>query len=184
MPSPGAPAAPSDRHALAIAAGHPSHTLYAFPDPVTPWLAADRCGEPVDISRIASWIRERETTPISHASPYTTCIVESAGGVFSPLTPTETNYDLAQALEADYWILVAPNRLGVLHDVAATLLAMRHHGRQPDVTILSDPPQPDASTPDNPNLLARLHADLPFVRVPRDDPSPLRRLLAGWLLLP
>jgi dethiobiotin synthetase len=69
--------------------------------------------------------------------------------VFSPLGPKLSNLDLALALDPAIWVLVAPDRLGVLHDVLATLGAMAHLGRTPDWIVLSAPAQADASTGHN-----------------------------------
>jgi dethiobiotin synthetase len=69
--------------------------------------------------------------------------------VFSPLSLTETNFDLARALEPEIRILVAADALGVLHDVSATLQAMRARGRAVDHVVLSGAREPDASTGSN-----------------------------------
>ncbi|QDS92049.1 ATP-dependent dethiobiotin synthetase BioD 1 [Roseimaritima multifibrata] len=52
-------------------------------------------------------------------------IVEGAGGLFSPLADRFSNADLAYALRATL-VLVAENRLGVIHQVVATTLAAKH----------------------------------------------------------
>jgi len=71
-------------------------------------------------------------------------IVETAGAVFSPLNARETNFDLARELDPAIWILVAPDRLGVLHDLTVTLFMMKARQRVPDFIVLS---QPDPSDP-------------------------------------
>jgi dethiobiotin synthetase len=76
--------------------------------------------------------------------------------VFSPLSPTEVNFDLALALEPAAWVLVAADALGVLHDVSATLQAMRARGRIPDHVVLSGAREADASTGSNATELAGL----------------------------
>jgi dethiobiotin synthetase len=83
-------------------------------------------------------------------------LVETAGGVLSPLTPRTSNLDLANALSPAIWVLVAPDALGVLHDVRATLLAMRQLAREPDFVVLSASRARDASTGTNADELARL----------------------------
>lgn len=54
-------------------------------------------------------------------------IVEGAGGLFSPLADGYSNADLAKDLGATM-VLVAENRLGVIHQVVATTLAATHYG--------------------------------------------------------
>lgn len=50
-------------------------------------------------------------------------IVEGAGGLFSPIADSMLNVDLFKKLDCQKLFLVAPNRLGVIHDVVATLRA-------------------------------------------------------------
>src|SRR5579859_7268409 len=61
-------------------AGHPpfhvKRSLYAFPDPVSPHLAAERVGDRIDIPAVAGWVD-------ANASLVT--LIETAGGLFSPL---------------------------------------------------------------------------------------------------
>ena len=83
-------------------------------------------------------------------------IVETAGGVFSPLSLATTNYDLACALEPAIWVLVGADALGVLHELSATLQAMRARGRMPEHVVLSAAREPDASTGSNANELSAL----------------------------
>ncbi|QEG40041.1 dethiobiotin synthase [Roseimaritima ulvae] len=57
-------------------------------------------------------------------------IVEGAGGLFSPLADGYSNADLARALNATL-VLVAENRLGVIHQVVSTTLAAQSfHNRE------------------------------------------------------
>lgn len=83
-------------------------------------------------------------------------LLESAGGVFSPLSPTLTNFDLARAVPNSLWLLVAPDRLGVLHDLTTTLFMMSHRGKVPDLIVLSQPDPTDPSLNTNAAELATL----------------------------
>jgi dethiobiotin synthetase len=83
-------------------------------------------------------------------------LFETAGAVFSPVNETSTNFDLARAIGEALWILVAPDRLGVLHDVATTLECMSTRGRSPDVILLSQPDPTDTSAGTNRAELERL----------------------------
>ena len=107
---------------------HPSpHPLYALRDPVTPALAARREGMHIDLPKIRAWVDEVASG--DPALPLHT-VIETAGGVFSPVGDGTTNLELALSLGAATWVLVASDRLGVLHDVSSTLEAMRARGIQ------------------------------------------------------
>ncbi len=151
------------------------HPLYGYSAPVAPSRAARVAGDTIDLARIVHWVRAATAYP-DPSAPLAR-VVETAGGVFSPLGPTDTNFELARALDPATWILVAPDRLGVLHDVTSCLCAMSALGRLPDWLILSAPSEPDASTGTNAQELARLRACPPIIELPRNDPTPLRRLL-------
>lgn len=146
----GAPAGiAGDAGTIAAAAGHaPRLSPWRFPSPVSPHLAAREHGATLETASVAAWVAEQEAV----AQP-TISLVELAGGVFSPLGPGVTNEDLALALEPALWLLVAPDALGVLHDVTATLRAMR---RAPDAVLLSGARKADQSTGSNARELSRL----------------------------
>lgn len=153
--------AASDANALATAGSCRARNwlpVYRFVDPISPHLAARSVGTTIEVDRAAEWVARNEvlmtTGAVSHSVKWT--VVETAGGVFSPLSSAATNFDLAQALEPAIWILVAADGLGVLHDVSATLQAMRARGRTPDHVVLSGAREPDASTGSNAAELATL----------------------------
>jgi dethiobiotin synthetase len=168
-----------DAHALAshsFHVKHPStHPLYSYPDPVAPALAARRSGKPIDIRAIASWVDSVRFT--SHASTDRHVVVETAGGVFSPVGDGATNYDIALALDPAIWVLVASNRLGVLHDVGSCLRALAALGRSPDAIVLSAPAEADASTPYNADELRRQGFRLPVIELPRGNLDALGAVL-------
>ncbi|HTV24887.1 MAG TPA: dethiobiotin synthase, partial [Polyangiaceae bacterium] len=151
------------------------HPLYAFAEPVAPSLASRAAGTRIELERIARWVDDAgsATTEPVHV------VVETAGGVFSPLSDRHTNFDLARALEPATWILVAPNRLGVLHDVTSALVAMTALGRRPDWLVLSASETADLSSSSNRDELSRTMSTPPIVELPRDDARPLAALLAG-----
>jgi dethiobiotin synthetase len=79
-----------------------------------------------------------------------TLIVEGAGGLFSPLTDHVLNVDLYRQFENAQLLLVAANRLGVIHDVIATCRAAAQMGVAVDRLYLSDAaPQGDPSSKTN-----------------------------------
>jgi dethiobiotin synthetase len=173
--------------AAAFHVQHPRpHPLYAFSAGVSPHLAAERAGRSIEINRVVEWLTEAELRTGNKGAVLS--VIETAGGVFSPLSLSTRNFDLALALRAHVWLLVAPDRLGVLHDVAATASSMTHLGRAPDALVLTQPPNTDASTGSNAPELQRLHPALPVLSLAgqvtpgsagdRDAASPLR----AWLM--
>lgn len=138
-----------DAQRIALAAGHePKLSAWRFGPPVSPHLAARQAGQEIDVTEVARWVDAVE----AGSSPEIT-LVETAGGALSPLAAGVTNVDLALALGPALWVLVAPDALGVLHDVTATLRALP---RRPDVVVLSAARGPDASSGTNAGELEML----------------------------
>jgi dethiobiotin synthetase len=138
-----------DAGTIAEAAGHaPALSPWRFARGVSPHLAAREQGASIDVAEVAGWVSEQER----RSAPSLT-LVESAGGAFSPLGPGVTNLDLALSLAPAMWLLVAPDSLGVLHDLSATLRALP---RPPDGVVLSSARPPDASSGSNAAELKRL----------------------------
>jgi len=172
----------SDAEALSAAGSvraRVSHPLFALRDPVSPHLAARSEGLRLDLVEVAAWVAEAEAQLTPHvASPSAGwTVVETAGGVFSPLGVGVTNFELAQQLEPAIWVLVAADALGVLHDVTSTLKAMRACGRVPDHLVLSGAREPDASTGGNATELATLGIVTPSAVLARNDDSGVRTLI-------
>ena len=131
----------------------PTHA-YAFEPGVSPHLAARMSGVAIDLGNIVSWIDEYcrrigSTCEPSDSGRRRWVLIETAGGVFSPISESCTNLDLAVALEPACWLLIAPDRLGVLHDIHATLIAMASISRIPDMIWLNATGSPDASVGTN-----------------------------------
>ena len=138
-----------DAGTIAQAAGHaPWLSPWRFPRPVSPHLAARESGRLVELAAVASWVAECERQRQAQVT-----LIELAGGAFSPLAAGVTNADLAAELNAALWLLVAPDSLGVLHDLSATLRAL---SRRPDAIVLSSARAPDQSTGSNAPELAAL----------------------------
>ena len=132
---------------------HVKRSLYAWPDPISPHLAARRAGTEIDLVSIRRWVH-------SHTAPVV--IIETAGGLFSPLAPNLTNLDLVRVLEPDAVLLVAPDRLGVLHDLTATVGLASSRGLPITAVALSVPEHPDASTGHNAPELSLLRIAEPI----------------------
>ena len=180
-----APGPDSDAARLARAASGANppnpHPLIGLEAPVSPHLAARRAGVgPIDPRVVASWLTNWENDMTSHVvSRQLWSIVETAGALFSPLAPDATNFELALALEPALWVLVAPDALGVLHDVRVTWEACARRGRPPDYLLLSAARPADASTGTNSDELRVLGIANPIQTLARDavDLSPLARAL-------
>ena len=157
--------------------------FYALSEPISPHLAARNMGITIDVSLASAWIARHEETMtssiVSDSAPWS--VVETAGGVFSPLNSGATNFDLARALEPATWVLVAADALGVLHDVSATLQAMVARGRPPDHVVLSAARPADASTGRNAAELATLGIVQPSAVLARDDDRGIEPLVERLL---
>jgi dethiobiotin synthetase len=164
---------PGDAGTIAQAACHvPLLSRWRFERGVSPHLAARDQGASIEVAEVAAWVAEQER----RAAPAFT-LVESAGGAFTPLGPGATNVDLALSLAPALWVLVAPDALGVLHDLGATLRALP---RPPDAVVLSSARPADASSGSNAAELKRLDicAVLQIVAPGSRDVS----ALAAWLI--
>lgn len=166
----------SDTSRLAAAGMfHVKHPApYRFPDPVSPHLAARRRGVEIVPARVLDWVA-------ACAAPWT--VIETAGGLLSPLTLTCTNLDLVQLLAPDVVLLVGVDRLGVLHDVAACRLALTTLAptlREPHV-VLQAPAVNDSSTGTNADEVCFLGLATEVTVIPRGastEPSVLEAALA------
>ena len=134
--------ASGDAGRIAQAAGHAAAlSPWRLRRPVSPHLAAREQGLTIGLEEVVKWVEIEERRASADVT-----LVETAGGAFSPLAQGVTNVDLAAALGPARWLLVAPDALGVLHDVTATLRAMQ---RRPDAIVLSGARPADQSTGTN-----------------------------------
>lgn len=127
---------------------HVQPPMVALRAPVSPHLAAAREGVSVPWTDIAAWI--------SRTRSHTSLLVELPGGLFTPLTPSLLNVDAVKELHPELTVLVAPDRLGVLHSVLATFAGAGARKVVPDALALIAPEHADASTGTNANELRRL----------------------------
>jgi dethiobiotin synthetase len=158
---------------------HVKRSLYSFRDPISPHLAAQRDGIRIDIGAIRHWV-DQNTRALT--------LIETAGGLFSPLARSTSNLDLVRALSPARLLLVAPDRLGVIHDLTATLGLAATKRSSPDAVILSAPEFPDASTGHNAEALIALGIASPlaiFPRLPDDHPESLAAAdrVLSWLAM-
>lgn len=130
----------SEAHAAALQ-HEVSPPLYAFRPPISPHLAARQEGCVIDLDAIVHRAHEL-------ATEHEVFLLETAGGLFSPLSDTATNADLVRRLGGAL-IVVAPDRLGVLHDVGALARAAHAEELVISTIVLSSPETLDASTGSN-----------------------------------
>lgn len=128
---------------------------YRYVRPVSPHLAARDVEARITLEPIQRFVE-------AFAAHATGVVVELAGGLFSPLAPGLSNADVARSLAADAVVLVAPDRLGVLHDVAASSRAAAAMGLALTGIVLSAPLYADTSTGFNAAELP-LVTDLPLI---------------------
>ncbi|HZU82504.1 MAG TPA: dethiobiotin synthase [Polyangiaceae bacterium] len=167
----------TDAARLAAASSfHVKHVPYAFAPPVSPHLAARRQGVTLALDAVVERIdAARHEVDV--------LVVELAGGLFTPLRDDAFNADLAAALRPQELLLVAPDRLGVLHDVVATTRAASTTPLRITGLVLVTPERPDDSTGTNASELAAL-TGIPVVTVvPRGAPAKLAELEAIRVLV-
>jgi dethiobiotin synthetase len=145
---------------------------YVLAEPLSPHLAARRAGIRITVSNVRRWVS-------SHRG---TCVIETAGGLLSPLGEGLTNLDLLAALLPAHVVLVAMDRLGVLHDISACQLALWSTMTPDALVVLQAPDTPDASSGTNAAELRTLALASHVIQFPRADPSsPVALAAAGRL---
>jgi dethiobiotin synthetase len=152
---------------------------FRFEAPISPHLAARRAGRHIEMRQLLTYVQSHESS--STGAP-DWALVETAGGLFSPLAPGVTNFDFARALDPATWLLVGPDALGVLHDVSATLGLARALGRSPDHVLLSTARPSDESTGTNATELSTLGIAAPVFVAGRDDVGSLGAIVDALLL--
>ena len=158
-----------DQRLLGEACGVHIPARYQNPRPVSPHLEARGVGQRIEAA--ALW--ERLSALVAE---HGNVIVELAGGAFSPLDDDGmTNADLLAALRVDRTVLVAANRLGVLHDVEAC----RRAGLAFHALLLTRGHATDESVETNATELAR-RSSVPIIDADFCRPVPALRSLDAW----
>jgi dethiobiotin synthetase len=118
---------------------------YTFRAPLSPHRAAMLEHDYIDIARVVHCAAVMQ-------AEYDVTIIELPGGLFTPLDDQRSNLEiiigLRQRTEAAV-VVVAPNRLGVLHDVMCLTAAAQAQGLYPTAIALVEPEQRDASSATN-----------------------------------
>lgn len=139
---------------------------YLLARAVSPHLAAADEGRVIELQPIRDFVAGVRVATDG-------ALVELAGGLFSPLARGLDNADVARALAPDELLLVVPDRLGVLHDVAATTRAARAAGLRITGIVVVAPEHADASTGTNAAELALVCDVRVVAELPRADVATL-----------
>lgn len=107
----------------------PDIFTYTFPDPVVPWMAAQREGARISFAQLAEEGRER-----LRCNDYT--VVEGSGGLAVPLTDRHLTGDLAAALDLPLLVVARPG-IGTVNHTLLTLAYARGLGLRPIGVMLN-----------------------------------------------
>ncbi|MBK9515936.1 MAG: dethiobiotin synthase [Anaeromyxobacter sp.] len=175
------PGVASDAERLAAAAGggDPPALVcpHSFAAPLAPGVAARLAGVTISLSALVDAAR-------ALAARHQALLVEGAGGLLVPLTPTETYADLMVALGLPV-LVVARAGLGTVNHTALTVEALRARRlRLAGIVLNRTSPDDDPSVPENAAELARLTglvvlASLPYCADIAGREAKLRSALRG-----
>jgi dethiobiotin synthetase len=126
----------------------PPPLAYVFAEPIAPHLAARAGNVDIDSPHIL-----REIVRV--AAAVDVALLELPGGALSPFDALRSCAEFARSIASARVLLVAPDRLGVIHDVTATTLACASLGLPIFGIVLNAPDVPDASTGRNAPEIAR-----------------------------
>jgi dethiobiotin synthetase len=155
----------------AVSSFHVKQRGYSLSAPVSPHMAARDEGVQIRIDLIVALVEEVRQQADG-------IVVELAGGLFTPIADGLSNADLATSLAADSVLLIAPDRLGVLHDVAATTRGASLTSVRIDGVVLMAPDHRDASTGRNAGELSGAVGVAVLAVLPRGSPAELSELPA------
>jgi dethiobiotin synthetase len=133
-------------------------TPYFFPEPLTPWLAAQMAGRTIPLSDVVQHIRDA-------AKKCDVLLVEGAGGILAPLGERFSLLDVIGALRCAV-VIVARNRLGTLNHTLLTVRALQKVSSFPCSIVLMGHRSKDPSSGLNSQALQRLLPELPVCSIP------------------
>jgi dethiobiotin synthetase len=169
---------PPDHELLARAAGcvPEAVALLRFGPPLSPQLAAELAGVPIDTAGLIAWIRER-------AGESEAIVVEGVGGLLVPLTDSYAVRELAVDVGLPLLIAARPG-LGTINHTLLTLEAARAAGLTVAGVVLTPwPASPDIVERSNLETIARL-SGIPVATLPRVARADPELLAAGGSSLP
>lgn len=143
---------------------------WRFPEPLSPPIAARREGKVIDAYEVAALCRQRLNKAHDRL-----LVVESAGGIMSPLSEKTTMLDLAAALALPV-VLVAGSYLGTVSHTLTALAAMAARKITPIAVVVSaseDAPPLNETA----EALRAFVTDAPVLVVPRGAGVPVQLLV-------
>jgi dethiobiotin synthetase len=145
-----------------------------FDDPVSPLAAADAQGFVIDVGRLDTALEKlsRDRAGV---------VVEGAGGILVPITPTLSYAQLFARWNLEI-VIVAADRLGVINHLLLTVMAAQAQRLRIKAIVLNsvsaETDSPDLSRSTNHQVLGRLLPQIPIVRFPHvADPRDLALLI-------
>ncbi len=135
---------------------------YAYRTPCSPALAGELAGHQPDLEVIGSHVAALKDKLL---------LIETAGGIFTPINKRATMLDLVKMLKLPA-LVVADNRLGAINQVLMTTAVLRQHAVDVQGVILthrSPLPENDIIREDNVRTITDLGhidilADIPFLQ--------------------
>lgn len=146
-------------NALSLDEVNPWH----FRAALTPALAARKEGKRVRLAEVVNYIRSIQRR-------FDMVVVESAGGLLSPLGEDFDSRDLILALRA-LPVIVAANKLGAVNQVRLVLEALPRAAKSRALVVLVEQPKPDIAGRSNPTLLRQFVASAQLRVFPRLGPG-------------
>lgn len=145
---------------------------HRFAAPLSPPLAARLEGRSIAFDAIVDLCRERAAGP-------ETVLIETAGGVMSPLDDDQTMLDLMAAVPAPV-VLVAGSYLGAISHALTALAVLHSRGLAVPVMALSESDGDNPQFNDTQEALARLSGGTMIVPFRRNaDPAAQADLIVG-----
>jgi dethiobiotin synthetase len=178
LDEPSDPAWPPDHELLARAGGVDpgAVALFRYGPAVSPHLAAELAGRPIDPSALRGHIR-------AAANGNRTVVIEGVGGLLVPLAPGYDVRDLARELELRVIIAARPG-LGTINHTLLTLEAARSgHLDVASIVLTPWPENPSALEHSNRETIARIGA-IPVVTLPLVASAAPDHLAAAGATLP
>jgi dethiobiotin synthetase len=171
------PVWPPDDALLALAAGVPVEevAIETFDPPVSPHLAAELAGRPIDVDAVVAEIARR--------AGERTAIVEGVGGLLVPIGPGEDVRGLAMALGLPVVIAARPG-LGTINHTRLTVEVARTAGLDVVGVVLGPwPAEPDEMERSNRETIAQW-CELPVHTLPAVAAPTVEALAAAGAGLP
>jgi dethiobiotin synthetase len=140
--------------------GLPVVAPLTFQEPVSPLLAAELAGQPIDLAALDRAVKVAE-------QGCDALLVEGAGGLFVPITMDTSYAELFARWSLDV-VIVAVNRLGTINHVLLTIAAARAAKLNVRAVVLNQigGDGSDRSVGDNARLIEAL-GKVPVVQLPR-----------------